>query len=392
MVGHCRMTSSCPSNHHFLGCCIEPHTSSADEVKPPGGLLPNPHVRLTGMARVLFTSCPQYGHVLPMLPLIRAAGRAGHDVRVATGPDLRGPLADSRARRPRGRADLRGVVVGPRGRVGGPGPVRGAEDDGRGRGAVRHAGARPAHRPRRDGRGVAARRRRPRGAGVRRTSAGRQARGARDRARHRPDVPLLRPPHRPCGRRDRRARAVGDGLGRAGPGHLSTFAATDDGPPPWPTATPAAAECRRAGPGADRVAEVLAADDPSRTSPWARSRTPRPATSRSGSRPWTAYDGVVIATTGRRLGPDELGPVPPNVVVEGVRPPGRRARARRPAGLPQRVGHHARRAGPRRTSGRSAARDRPAPERRPARARRRRAWSCPGGGTPSTRSSRDRGR
>ena len=26
------------------------------------------------MARVLFTSCPAYGHVLPMLPLIRAAG------------------------------------------------------------------------------------------------------------------------------------------------------------------------------------------------------------------------------------------------------------------------------------------------------------------------------
>ena len=45
------------------------------------------------MARVLFTSCPQYGHVLPMLPLVRAAQGTGHDVRVATGPDLRGPLA-----------------------------------------------------------------------------------------------------------------------------------------------------------------------------------------------------------------------------------------------------------------------------------------------------------
>jgi UDP:flavonoid glycosyltransferase YjiC (YdhE family) len=48
---------------------------------------------LIGMARVLFTSGPQYGHVLPMLPLIRAAVGAEHDVRVATGPDLRGPLA-----------------------------------------------------------------------------------------------------------------------------------------------------------------------------------------------------------------------------------------------------------------------------------------------------------
>jgi UDP:flavonoid glycosyltransferase YjiC (YdhE family) len=45
------------------------------------------------MARVLFTTCPAYGHVLPMLPLVRAAERAGHDVRVATGPDLVGPLA-----------------------------------------------------------------------------------------------------------------------------------------------------------------------------------------------------------------------------------------------------------------------------------------------------------
>ena len=45
------------------------------------------------MAQVLFTSCPAYGHVLPLLPLIRAAERAGHEVRVATGPDMAGPLA-----------------------------------------------------------------------------------------------------------------------------------------------------------------------------------------------------------------------------------------------------------------------------------------------------------
>jgi hypothetical protein len=43
---------------------------------------------LVGMARVLFTSCPAYGHVLPLLPLVRAGERDGHDVRVATGvPD-----------------------------------------------------------------------------------------------------------------------------------------------------------------------------------------------------------------------------------------------------------------------------------------------------------------
>jgi UDP:flavonoid glycosyltransferase YjiC (YdhE family) len=44
------------------------------------------------MARVLFTSCPAYGHMLPLMPLIRAAERAGNDVRIATGTDLVGPL------------------------------------------------------------------------------------------------------------------------------------------------------------------------------------------------------------------------------------------------------------------------------------------------------------
>ena len=38
--------------------------------------------------RVLFTGCPAYGHLLPMLPMMRAATRAGHDVRVATGRDM----------------------------------------------------------------------------------------------------------------------------------------------------------------------------------------------------------------------------------------------------------------------------------------------------------------
>ena len=42
--------------------------------------------------RILFTSVPAYGHALPMLPLVRAAVRAGHDVRFATGPDLVGPM------------------------------------------------------------------------------------------------------------------------------------------------------------------------------------------------------------------------------------------------------------------------------------------------------------
>lgn len=40
--------------------------------------------------RILFGSWPGYGHLLPMLPLIRAAQQAGHDVAVSTGEDLAG--------------------------------------------------------------------------------------------------------------------------------------------------------------------------------------------------------------------------------------------------------------------------------------------------------------
>lgn len=43
--------------------------------------------------RVLFGCWPAYGHLLPMLPMVRAAQRAGHEVRVTTGADL-APLLD----------------------------------------------------------------------------------------------------------------------------------------------------------------------------------------------------------------------------------------------------------------------------------------------------------
>ena len=42
--------------------------------------------------RLLFTASPAYGHLLPLLPMVRAAMTAGHDVRLATGPDLVGPM------------------------------------------------------------------------------------------------------------------------------------------------------------------------------------------------------------------------------------------------------------------------------------------------------------
>jgi UDP:flavonoid glycosyltransferase YjiC (YdhE family) len=38
--------------------------------------------------KVLFSAWPGYGHLLPMMPLARAAQRAGHQVLVTTGPDL----------------------------------------------------------------------------------------------------------------------------------------------------------------------------------------------------------------------------------------------------------------------------------------------------------------
>lgn len=43
--------------------------------------------------KILFSGCPGYGHLYPMLPLARAAVRAGHDVVLATGPDLAPHLA-----------------------------------------------------------------------------------------------------------------------------------------------------------------------------------------------------------------------------------------------------------------------------------------------------------
>lgn len=56
--------------------------------------------------RVLFTAWPGYGHLMPMLPLARAARDAGHDVVIATGPDLAGQMQlRGFATRPAGRPD-----------------------------------------------------------------------------------------------------------------------------------------------------------------------------------------------------------------------------------------------------------------------------------------------
>ncbi|MEU8238146.1 glycosyltransferase [Actinoplanes missouriensis] len=44
--------------------------------------------------RILFTSVPAFGHLLPMLPLARAAVRAGHQVALLTHPSLRDAAPD----------------------------------------------------------------------------------------------------------------------------------------------------------------------------------------------------------------------------------------------------------------------------------------------------------
>ena len=38
--------------------------------------------------RILFASWPAYGHLLPMVPVIRAAQQGGHDVMVSSGADM----------------------------------------------------------------------------------------------------------------------------------------------------------------------------------------------------------------------------------------------------------------------------------------------------------------
>jgi UDP:flavonoid glycosyltransferase YjiC (YdhE family) len=50
--------------------------------------------------RVLVGCWPAYGHLLPMLPLVRAARRAGHDVVVSSGADLAPVLGGLRDRGP----------------------------------------------------------------------------------------------------------------------------------------------------------------------------------------------------------------------------------------------------------------------------------------------------
>lgn len=82
--------------------------------------------------RILFTTNPLVGHWLPMVPLVRAAQRAGHDVVVAAGPDL---IPDIERRGVPGwpiGADLATIQAGlrDRPRAAGEGPMAGLVADG----------------------------------------------------------------------------------------------------------------------------------------------------------------------------------------------------------------------------------------------------------------------
>ena len=90
----------------------------------------------------------------------------------------------------------------------------------------------------------------------------------------------------------------------------------DDGPPPWPGATPVRPSAGEPGPVPGRVAAVLAADEPVAYFTLGTVKNTETADFKVGLTALEAYDGVVIATTGRRLDPDELGSLPPNVIVE----------------------------------------------------------------------------
>ncbi len=94
----------------------------------------------------------------------------------------------------------------------------------------------------------------------------------------------------------------------------------DDGPPPWPDATPLRPSAGEPGQVPPRVAELLAAGRPVAYFTLGTVKNAEAADFRAGLTALADYDGVVIATTGRPVDADELGPLPANVIVEAFVP------------------------------------------------------------------------
>jgi UDP:flavonoid glycosyltransferase YjiC (YdhE family) len=274
------------------------------------------------MARVLFTSCPAYGHLLPMLPLVRAAERAGDEVRVATGPELLGPLA------------ARGLDA----RRAGPT----WQEAWSAHGAVWSDPDRPEDQKMLDG--VVALFGTP--------ALARLADLLELAQAWRPDV-VVHEPLEAAGSllaRQLDVPAVVHGVGPMFPVYAellgpagaavgrpelwevaSSERALDlcppslqpDGPRPWPDATPLRPSAGEPGRLPPRVAEALAGERPVAYFTLGTVKNAEAADFRAGLTALADYDGVVIATTGRPTDAGELGPLPANVVLEQFVPQAR---------------------------------------------------------------------
>jgi len=268
------------------------------------------------MARVLFTSGPLYGHMLPMLPLLRAAERAGHDVRVATGPDLHQQVAARgiRTTPPIGRTFAEAWAANEAVWADTSIPV-----DQKMVPSVAAVFGEPAVARFTD-----------------LVAISQEWRpevvvhevlelGGSLLARHL-DVPGV-------------VHAIGPmfpfygeifgpvGVAIGEPGlweQASSEQALDicppslqpvDGPHPWPRASALRPSAGEPGEVPPHVAEVLVGDRPVAYFTLGTVKNTDTADFTAGLTAMEEYDGVVIATTGRPLGPDELGPVPANVVV-----------------------------------------------------------------------------
>jgi UDP:flavonoid glycosyltransferase YjiC (YdhE family) len=266
------------------------------------------------MARVLFTSCPAYGHVLPLLPLVRAAERAGHDVRVATGPDLAGPLA-SRGLNVHAAGPTWEAAWSAHEEVWAAAGI--PEEKKMVDGAVALFGA-PAV-ARFDDLVVMASAWRP---DVIVHEVLEQAGSMLAARLGVPGVVHGIGPMFPFYAQliDVAGAAIGDPERWV---EVSTEQALDlcppslqpDGPPPWPAALAVRPSAGERGELPPRVAEVLASDRPVA---YFTLGTVKNADARDFTTGLTAlegYEGTVIATTGRRLDSDELGPLPANSVV-----------------------------------------------------------------------------
>jgi UDP:flavonoid glycosyltransferase YjiC (YdhE family) len=273
------------------------------------------------MARVLFTSCPAYGHLLPMLPLIRAAARAGHEVRVATGPDLAGAVA---------ARDLTACAVGPSWEsawsaheaVWADPDV--PEEQRMLAGVVALFGA-PALARLDDLAALAASWRpdvvvhevlEPAGSmladrlGVRGVVHG---------------IGPMFPFYAPL------IEAAGAAIGEPGLGErLASETAVDlcppslrpGGLPPWPDTVAVRPDAGEPGPLSPEVARLLAGERPLAYFTLGTVKNADAADFATALRALASYDGVVVASTGGRLTAEELGPLPSNVVVAGFVPQG----------------------------------------------------------------------